>query len=81
MKEWMKRICTFFTKSPIALVEIARETSLPRLGTLVFFLFRFFYVECHPGNSGNISLKVLTKLYIDLLFFTSKNCTINIILL
>ncbi len=32
-------------------------------------------------NSGNISLQFLTKLYINLLFFTSKNCIINSILL
>ncbi len=37
-------------------------------------------VKCHAGNSGNISLQFLTKLYIDVIY-TSKNYTINNILL
>ncbi len=32
-------------------------------------------------NSGNIGLQFLTKLYINLLFFTSKNWIINSIFL
>ncbi len=45
MKEWMKRICPCFTPSRIALTESARETSLPRLGTLSTFNYIFFSLE------------------------------------
>ncbi len=38
-------------------------------------------MECHAGISGNQFTVFDCKLYIDLLFFTSKNCTINSILL